>query len=847
MILTAATGAVTLDAESTFAWERYLRPALEAIDPGERASRALVMGIAGSGKSRMLRHLQRAIREDGREATLLTAEEADVSRVPASHVALVDDLHLMSPDQLERIRTRIDDPRAAIIATSRPWPSSTAAKTVGRELERARPAIMLGHLTRADVLDQLARQERTIDDACLDHILLRTAGVPWLVTQALAAHDPRDCAHDPSHTSLERSLGELIAHRLDMVDPARRTAVELLCVAAPSLGTTFATTEERDDAVLWAYSEGLTTRNGSPVPIVRASVRETMPVHRIIDLREALTLDNPAAAASVDDLAWIAASGDPRAGTLLAEHADTLLETAPASAAELYRGAIDAGVAPESVLYGRVQAAWAVGDLDRAASLVDEALPSVHEDDRPADLAAAVWAARGMMHQADAVYRALPPRETASRVRAVVAALGDGNPVDMDGTDGADVPPTALGVALRHLGAGLRTSLDAEAPERAVVDLVRASELFTAARSTAPMPELPAVIAAIAALSLGDLDTARSVIDDAIAGDHGGAPARSRLQLWRAWVAVQSARPGEARTAIARAGESPGLRSPRDHLLAQTLRIAIARRYEDAAGLEAAWAPVRATLMRVDIDLYLLLPLAELVCSAAKVGESERIATHLAHAVELVTRLGSPPLWSTHLHWAGIQEGILRNRPEALAPHARALVAAGANSAVAATMSRAGRVWTSVLAGSVDPDAVEAGARGLAAIGLAWDAARLAGHGAGRTDDRRVSARLLACARELHPNDPGPRSPAAEGEEQGSARATAGEELLSDRELEVARLVLQGKTYAEIGEAIFISPRTAEHHIAHIRRRLGAASRSDMISRLRVLMDDQKGFADGPP
>ena len=46
--------------------------------------------------------------------------------------------------------------------------------------------------------------------------------------------------------------------------------------------------------------------------------------------------------------------------------------------------------------------------------------------------------------------------------------------------------------------------------------------------------------------------------------------------------------------------------------------------------------------------------------------------------------------------------------------------------------------------------------------------------------------------------------------------------------------MLQGKTYAEIGETIFISPRTAEHHIAHIRRRLGATSRSDLIAKLRV-------------
>ena len=67
---------------------------------------------------------------------------------------------------------------------------------------------------------------------------------------------------------------------------------------------------------------------------------------------------------------------------------------------------------------------------------------------------------------------------------------------------------------------------------------------------------------------------------------------------------------------------------------------------------------------------------------------------------------------------------------------------------------------------------------------------------------------------------------------------TAGE-TPSAREREVARLVLDGKTYAEIGTAIFISPRTAEHHIARIRRRLGVTTRSELLARLRLVLDDE--------
>jgi DNA-binding CsgD family transcriptional regulator len=68
--------------------------------------------------------------------------------------------------------------------------------------------------------------------------------------------------------------------------------------------------------------------------------------------------------------------------------------------------------------------------------------------------------------------------------------------------------------------------------------------------------------------------------------------------------------------------------------------------------------------------------------------------------------------------------------------------------------------------------------------------------------------------------------------------------VLSERETDVARLVVEGKTYAEIGETIFISPRTAEHHIASIRRRLGATSRSDLIAKLRVALAQTRPLAE---
>nr|WP_240974797.1 helix-turn-helix transcriptional regulator [Arthrobacter sp. SF27] len=100
--------------------------------------------------------------------------------------------------------------------------------------------------------------------------------------------------------------------------------------------------------------------------------------------------------------------------------------------------------------------------------------------------------------------------------------------------------------------------------------------------------------------------------------------------------------------------------------------------------------------------------------------------------------------------------------------------------------------------------------------------------------------RLLACARNLHPDRgadpvdgtgrPPPAAPAAAAVDQTG---------LSAREREVARHVLDGKTYREIGTAMFISPRTAEHHIGRIRRRLGIRTRAELLTRLRLALDSE--------
>jgi DNA-binding CsgD family transcriptional regulator len=87
-----------------------------------------------------------------------------------------------------------------------------------------------------------------------------------------------------------------------------------------------------------------------------------------------------------------------------------------------------------------------------------------------------------------------------------------------------------------------------------------------------------------------------------------------------------------------------------------------------------------------------------------------------------------------------------------------------------------------------------------------------------------------------------------------SARSRAGEQEpwhpLSAREFEVARLVAQGMTNAEIAGELFLSPKTVSAHIEHMLDKLGVARRAEIAAwtstvNARAGSDDQRAVAAG--
>lgn len=831
----------------------------EALDRPGQLGRVDIVGTAGTGKTVLLDALAEVLSAAGL-TVLRTTPDAD----PGPETAvLVDNGHRLVPEELARLAALVAGPVGVLVVAHRPWPRPDGLSALGAALAERRAPVVLGALDRAGVQARIANLlgERAArpSDAVVDLVLTQTGGQPALVDRMLTSlveqsgPDPArwrwDSARPPVGVLVQ--LGYAVNRLPDGVRDlllARALGAPLdHDLLVPLLGPDIAVDHAAlDELVEAAGAEGLLTAEGAPIPLVSAAVLERTPPAARMEMLRALAereLDRGGnVLAAARRLLGTGASGD-RVAQVFVAAGDESLRTGLPGAGELYAAAAGAGVPALELASRRAEAALRAGELDLALAQADQVLSAsdqVQATDvaQAGTVAAAVLAHRGMLARSAALYRFLGTRMGREAVVAVPALIGTGALDDAREimTCPSSRPPTLLAGAEELMAQGVLRSVTGS-PTAALSELTRAAALLESSHRAALLPDTPAALAALVAVHCGELDVAQSVLERAVRMRLGGRATAVRHRLLLGWIALFRGATGTARAALSSAA-SP--LEPRDEFVAAALEVAIARRSGDLAALMPAWGRAREAIVRHPVDLFVLQQLGELAVAAARLRETSWVRPHLDEAAALLDRLGNPALWAAPLHWSALHAAIVAESREEAAQHAAAVVTAAGASRYAGALAAAAPHWVAMLDAEVDAEAVEAAARGLQAVGLAWEGGRLAGQAAIRTRDRKAMSTLLACARAMQTGSPVVRPADPTDDEPTGEPAPEfddpGDGPLSEREREVAALVIEGLTYKQIGERLFISAKTVEHHVARMRQRLGSGSRGELFAHLRQIV-----------
>ncbi|MCV7420988.1 LuxR family transcriptional regulator [Mycobacterium yunnanensis] len=795
----------------------------------------------GTGKTTALAAIRGALRAAGVTVVARPPRAGD----PPGVAVVVDDAHLLSTTELGRLLDLVGDPAATVVVAAEPLSHQPAVTALRTAMAREAPEVVLAPMTPTEVhrvaTDLLGAPPSA---ELVGNVLAASAGLPFLVRAALSA--ARSTNDTSVAEAVDRAVRVALIERLRRVEEAvldtlllsslsqelgpddvaaalgvkQEEAQRLVDSArasgliAPALSNAFAVTVHRSVAQII----GAARHHQVETSLLRTQLAQsTLPTDLALRLAEH-GLRDPGLAAALTDLA--------------ARHQDH-----PATAARLYRAATSVGASEVSTKLADALAL--TGDCATAGRLADELLGSEVAPDRAAAvrIAASVASHDGRAAQAAELVRWLGPYpDAAVGAAAVVAALGVGDvataraaaAVDSDG------PPTSTARAARAVAEGLLLTVDGTYPAA----VARLAQSVTEQASAAVSPDTASALVTLVAMHGGDSVRARSVVGRAVrgTGDDDGFVGR-RHALLLAWARMLDGQLTATDAASVAAGDA----HRRDALWAAALQTAVARRAGDTGAVQKHWYAAMEVLTEYSMDLYALLPLGELWVAAARLRQVDLITPAVDEAFGLLGALGNPILWSVPLHWSGVHAGILANSPASVAPHGQALTAAAAHSSFARALANAGRTWLRVLANHVDAGEVTVAARTLTQFGLTWDATRLASQAALHTPDGKVSGAMLQLARDLKIATGGLGDggevvdvPAVASPRPGSPAAR--EPRLSEREREVAELLLQGMPYRDIGSQLFISAKTVEHHVARIRRRLGAESRSELMSMLRAIL-----------
>jgi DNA-binding CsgD family transcriptional regulator len=557
-----------------------------------------------------------------------------------------------------------------------------------------------------------------------------------------------------------------------------------------------------DDAVRAAVTVGLIHDGSTPVPVIAEAVRAATPAADRSHIAAQAVLAPPGELVTVAGHLLAAGDRSSDAAVVFERAADALRTTAPARSLDLYDAAVAAGRPADELRGARARAALAAGRVEEAVTFAGTAGAAWAHLGRP-DLAADAYLS------AHAPALAVLPLVAAGRLDAARAARATAPSSDAD-------PLSLLADGALAWAAG-----DADG---ALALLTRSARVAELTGDVGEWPDTPHALAAMSAAHWLDGERAEALVTAALERSVGGATFEARHALLEAWVALRGGRFDEAMELLDGATVTAG----RDALLAAAIRAAVAVRGDELDALPAIYQAAADAHSDSQPDPLAPGVSGELAHVAARIGADPRRI--LAPLDSLWRRLGEPPTIAVHLAWARLLVAVTTDDASAARGVADELAALAASTTIAddptagsptALLAAAAQAFADVLGGVVDADVVRSLAAQMAERGLVFEASRLVGAAGIRSSEPAVARALLADLRRLR----------ASQVRRGVRRRAVAE--LTERELEVARAVLDGRTHREIGAELFISAKTVEHHVARIRQKLGAGSKAELLAAIR--------------
>lgn len=774
-----------------------------------------VIGCGGMGKTHLLATVAAALDD---VTTVWWTPAIESEPTPADGVLLADDVHLADPDHL---RVLAHWP-AGVVAAHRP--AQQAAEQVLDAFDGA-PIVLEpldGPAMRSLLHDLWGAQP---DESIIMEMLHATGGNPRLV-HAIAGTEAT------AELTGTATLDEIVRAERNRLDDASRALLDAvgvltgldisLLAAAADLPIDVAT-----EAAEVLAGSGLTLDAQCHIaPVVAAAVRQLVPsteLHAVID-RAATT-----AVRAGDDLTQVAehikAAGvtGAAAAACLIGAARQVLDEAPDRAHGWIEAAGNGGAAPGDLAAMRALVAFRQGDVRATVSAVDELLrvdPQWRDGPlrrEAVEAGAVTLARRGAWDRSAALAAAAGTVDGHAVALAAIARLATGDAQGVRALVGdaeASAAPQLREAAAASLARGLAVTFDDD-PAPALAHLLDATRLYELSPPSLMLPIAPQALAALVAYQLWEFDVAWQIVEDPSTPDDETAASE---RLLRAWIALRRGDWVRALVAV-EDHRAAGHSDPRDALVACAVAAGVARRRGDLAAMDAAWREARTLLLRQTPDLLILQPIGELLITGARLGDRATVRSSLRSVRQLLGRGGNAPLWTLPQLWDEMHIAIACDDLDGARTAARAASSLPGMIGRAKTVTVAAQCWVEALGKTAGTDRVRRAATGLADIGLTWEASRLAGAAAIRMADSTAMRALLQFARELTAERTPQLAPAVSD--------------LSPRERDVAAHLLAGLTYREIGGQLYIAPKTVEHHVARIRRKLGVKTRAELLVALR--------------